>query len=46
MKFQKIILVAALVVVFATVGFVAADQAGIFTINIFNSQNSQIQTTQ
>jgi hypothetical protein len=41
---RKFVLVIAIIIVFATVGLVAADEAGIFTINIFNSPNSQIYT--
>jgi hypothetical protein len=44
MKVRKFVIVIALIAVFTTVGLVAADEAGIFTINIFNSPNSQIYT--
>ncbi len=44
MKRRKFVLVIALIIIFTTVGLVAADEAGIFTINILNSPNSQIQT--
>ncbi len=44
MKVRKFVLVITLIVVFIAVGLVAADEAGIFTINIFNSPNSQIYT--
>jgi hypothetical protein len=39
---RKLVLVIAVIILFATLGFVAADEALIFTINIFNSSNSQI----
>jgi hypothetical protein len=42
MKVRRFVLIIALIVVLTTVGLVAADEAGIFTINIFNSSNSQI----
>lgn len=41
---MRLIVVAVIVVVLATVCFVAADEAGIITINIFNSPNSQVYT--
>jgi hypothetical protein len=41
---KRAILVFALIIVLTTVGLVAAEEAGIFTINIFNSPNSQIHT--
>lgn len=44
LKLKKTIALVAAVIVLATVSFVAANEAGIFTINIFNSPNSQIQT--
>jgi hypothetical protein len=45
MQKKKQILVIAVIAVLASVGLVAADEAGIVTINIFNSPNSQINTT-
>jgi hypothetical protein len=45
MQKKKLILVIAAVVVLASVGLVAADEAGIVTINIFNTPNGQIDTT-
>jgi hypothetical protein len=45
MQKKKLILVIAIIAVLASVGLVAADEAGIVTINIFNSPNSQINTT-
>jgi hypothetical protein len=44
MKLKKLILLIAVIIVLATVGLVVADEAGIFTINIFNSPNGQIYT--
>jgi len=44
MKLKKLILLIAVIIVLATVGLVVADEAGIFTINIFNSPNGQINT--
>lgn len=41
---KRIVLVSAFIIVLASVSMVAADEAGIFTINIFNSPNSQIYT--
>ncbi len=44
MQRKKTLLVALLIVALATVSVVAADQAGIITINILNNQNSQLYT--
>jgi hypothetical protein len=44
MKKKCAILVFAFIVVFASAGLVAADQAGIFKINIFNSPSTQLHT--
>jgi hypothetical protein len=44
MKKKRAVLALAFIVVFASVGLVAADQAGIFNINIFNSPQSQLNT--
>ncbi len=44
MQKKKLILAIAIIAVLATVSVVAADEAGIFTINIFNNPNSQLYT--
>ena len=44
MKKKHAVLAFAFIVVFATAGLVAADQAGIFNINIFNSPSAQLHT--
>ena|GEM_PF-2305211 len=44
MKKKRIILASAFIIILASVSLVAADEAGIITINIFNSPNSQIHT--
>jgi stringent starvation protein B len=44
MQAKKLILIVALVAVLATVSVVAADEAGIITINISNNPNSQLNT--
>lgn len=44
LKKKRIILASAFIIILASVSLVAADEAGIFNINIFNSPNSQIHT--
>jgi len=44
LKKKRIILASAFIIILASVSLVAADEAGIITINIFNSPNSQIHT--
>ena len=44
MKKKRLIFVSAFIVILASVSLVAADEAGIITINIFSSPNSQIYT--
>ncbi len=44
MQVKRVVLIAALTIVLATVGTVAADEAGIITINIFNDPGSQLNT--
>ncbi|MGD6851351.1 MAG: hypothetical protein ACQCN6_04740 [Candidatus Bathyarchaeia archaeon] len=44
MQAKKLILISALIVVLAAVGVVAADEAGIITINILNNPGSQLNT--
>jgi hypothetical protein len=44
LKKKHVILTLAVIAVLASVSLVAADEAGIFTLNIFNSPNSQLTT--
>ena len=44
MKKKRAVLAFAFIVVFAFVGLVAADQAGISNINVFNSPSTQLRT--
>ena len=46
LKKKRIILALAVILVLASVGLVAADEAGIFTINIFNSPNPTNHATE
>jgi hypothetical protein len=41
---RRVILAVVVVLVLASLGLVAADEAGVFTVNIFNSPNSQLTT--
>jgi hypothetical protein len=42
LNLKKKLLVTALIIVLASVSFVAADEAGVITFNIFNSSDSQV----
>ena len=44
MKKKRIILVSAFIIILASVSLVAANEAGIVTINIFNSPSTQLHT--
>jgi len=44
LKKKKIILASAFIIILASVSLVAADEAGIVTINIFNSPSTQLHT--
>ena len=44
MKKKKIIFASAFIIILASVSLVAADEAGIVTINIFNSPSTQLHT--
>lgn len=44
MRRKQLVLVLVFIAVFASVSLVAANQAGVFTLNIFNSPQSQLQT--